>query len=208
MRGWLVLIIVVVLVAAGLAIYSNTHQQIVQRPSTTSIPEIIPGVSSVEYRDTEFGYSIQYPEIATSSDVDFGGYLPLTQTPIASFVLPRSMSQGTNLAEAGVYIGATSTPKVVASCGTSSPEVGETAEGTTTINDAAFSIFKSSGAGAGNFYDTTTYRTVHNGTCFELVELLHSGNIANYPDGTVVEFDKLKFQGYLEAIVKTFSFIE
>ncbi len=205
MRGWLVLIVVVVLVAAVLAIYSNTHQP--QTVIGTSVVHIIPDVASAEYRDNEFGFSIMYPETATSSEVSFEGYLPLTQMPVVSFVLPRDMYTGTNLSEAGVYIGATSSPKVVASCGTSSPETGETAEGTTTISSTIFSVFKSAGAGAGNFYETKTYRTVHGGICLELVELLHSTNIGNYSKGTVVEFDHAKFSGILDAIVQTFTFL-
>ena len=78
--------------------------------------------------------------------------------------------------------------------------------GTTTINGATWNVFTSADAGAGNFYESKTFRTVHGDTCFEMVELLHSGNIGNYPAGTVVEFDKAKFQGMLETIAHTFTF--
>ena len=162
----------------------------------------------MEYRDTEYGFSIQYPEIATTSPVNFEGYLPLTQTPIVSFVLPESMYMGTNLAEAGVYIGATTSPKIIASCSVSSAETGETAEGQETINGATFLVFTSTGAGAGNFYETKAFRTLRGGFCFELVELLHSTNIGNYTPGTIAEFDGAKFQGYLGAMVQTFGFLQ
>lgn len=204
MRGWLILIVIVVALGAGVAIYTNTHQ--LQTPVDSTIIHIVPDVVSVGYRNAEFGFSIKYPETATSSDVNLESYLPLTQTPIVSFVLPRDMFAGTNLRDAGVYIGATSTPKLVASCGTSSPETGETAEGTTTIDGATFSIFKSAGAGAGNFYETKVYRTVRGEMCFEIAELLHSTDVGNYPEGTVVEFDKTEFQGYLGAMLQTFRF--
>lgn len=201
MRGWLVLIVIVVAVGAAVAYYTNTQHEI----STPEVqePQIIPGISSIEYRDTEFGFSIEYPETAASSNTDFTGYLPLTQTPVISFILPRSMGEGTNLSEAGIYIGATSTPDIMERCSTSSIGVGETFIGTTTINGATFGVFTSVEAGAGNLYDSTAFRTVHNARCLEIVELIHSTNVANYPEGTVVEFDKPKFQGYLEKMADT-----
>lgn len=200
MRGWLVFIVVVVALGAGVAYYANTQQEI----STPVVQErqIIPGVSSIEYRDTEYGFSIEYPETATSSDTDFAGFLPLTQTPVKSFVLPASMSAGTNLSEAGIYIGATTTPKIVASC-TASTLAGETLVGTTTINGSVFSASTSTDAAAGNVYESAVFRTVHDGRCLEIVELLHWGNIANFPEGEVVEFDTPVFREYLEKMVDT-----
>jgi hypothetical protein len=43
--------------------------------------------------------------------------------------------------------------------------------------------------------------------CLEFTELLHSAEIGNHTPGSVVEFDKVKFGGYLEAIVDTFTFM-
>lgn len=173
----------------------------------TSTATILPGIQDLTYLDKKLSFSIQYPAIATTSAADFSGYLALTQTPLTSFVLPRSMYEGTNLVDAGVYVGASSSPEVIRSCASSSPATGETATTSVTINDADFWVFESAGAGAGNFYETKTYRRLENGWCVELVELLHSGNIANYPAGTVTEFDKAKFQNILEAIVHTYRSI-
>lgn len=207
MRGWLALIVIVVLVGAGVAVYYNTYGAEKRSAPPASRHEIFPGVPSIEYRDTEFGFSIMYPETATTSEVGFEGFLPRTQTPVVSFVLPRGISRGTNLIEAGIYIGATSTPKVVASCNAPSLPAGERAAGTRIINGTVFSVFRSSGAGTGNFYETKAYRALRGGRCFELALLLHSGTIGNYPEGTVVEFDRATFEGYLDAMVNSFSFI-
>jgi len=172
---------------------------------TTTTGDIIAGVPNATYTNSRLSFTITYPSTATSSAFDFSGFLPRTQTPVVSFVLPSSMSQGTNLGEAGVYIGATTTPAAMRACESPVSNGGETSVGTTTINGQEFASFTSSDAGAGNFYDSKIFRTYQNGACFEIVELLHSGNIGNYPAGTVSEFDKSKFQGILDAIVRTYA---
>ncbi len=114
------------------------------------------------------------------------------------------MSAGTNLAEAGVYIGATTTPSTVAVCTDLAPNSGETSLGTITIGGANFAAFTSTDQGAGNIYQGKTYRRVQNGACLEIVELLHYGNINNYTAGQVVQFDQAKFQGILDSIVQSY----
>ena len=202
---WWVIILLVAVVLAGWAIYSTQRGS--GAPQLPNADEIVPGVASVEYRDTEYGFSIQYPEIATTSPVNFEGYLPLTQTPLVSFVLPKSMYTGTNLVEAGVYIGATTSPGVLARCLVMASNLGENGVGSATINGAEFMVATSTDAGAGNFYEEKVYRRIQNGACLEIVELLHSGNIGNYTPGTVVEFEKAKFSGYLDATVHTYKHI-
>jgi hypothetical protein len=39
-----------------------------------------------------------------------------------------------------------------------------------------------------------------------MVELMHSGNIANYPTGAVTQFDHEKVATILESIAQTFTF--
>lgn len=168
---------------------------------------ILSGVPDATYVNSKLSFSITYPSSATSSAVDFAGYLPLTQTPLTSFVLPKSMYEGTNLGEAGVYVGATTTPAALEACTKSAPLQGETALGSTTINDADFWVYSSEGVGAGNIYDEKIYRRLENGWCVELVEMLHSGNIGNYTPGTVTAFDQAKFSGILESIVHTYRSI-
>lgn len=175
--------------------------------TTTQPSTIISGVPDETYVDSKLSFSITHPTTATTSPVDYSGYLPLTQTPLASFALPRSMFAGTNLDEAGVYIGASSSPEAITSCDSALPSSGETSLGTETINGADFAVFASSDAGAGNFYDSKIYRRIENGWCVEVIELLHSTNIANYTPGTVKEFDKTYYQTILDKIVHTYQSI-
>jgi hypothetical protein len=136
----------------------------------------------------------------------FEGYLPLTKTPLVAVMLPPALFKKTNLVEAGVYVGVSSAPAATAKWKVPVSGSGEVAKGTTAVNGVTFAIFTSSEGAAGSVYEERTYRTVHKGVCFEITELLHSAQLGNYTPGSVVQFDKVKFGGYLEAIVDSFTF--
>ena len=172
-------------------------------PTTTA--DIIAGVPNKTYTNSHLSFTMQYPATASSSEVDFEGFLPRTQTPVVSFTLPRDMFAGTNLVEAGVYIGATTTPTAMQICENAIHNGGETPVATTTIGGQEFTAFTATGAGAGNLYESKIFRTYQNGACFEIVEMLHSGNIGNYTPGTVTQFDKAKYLGILDSIVSTYT---
>jgi hypothetical protein len=175
-------------------------------PTTTTLGQILPGVDTLRYDNEEFGLSIGRPASSPVETSGFEAYLPLTQKPVAGFALTPELFQGTNLIDAGVYIGASSDPAVTEKWDQPVADSGEEPLGTVEINGVSFTVFASTGAAAGNAYDQKVYRALRGSTCFEIVEVLHSGNIGNYEEGTVVEFDKATFQGYLEAMVQTFSF--
>lgn len=83
-------------------------------PSTTADgPAIIPGVASVPYEDRQLGFLLYRPENSSVLTQGFEGFLPLTQAPVVAITLPVELFEGTNLIEAGVYIGASSSPAVV-----------------------------------------------------------------------------------------------
>ena len=209
MRWFLFVIIGAFVVAVGLAQYVNLHQPSVQPPVTvaTTTDESTPDLGSVvNFMDPDYNFSLMRPELASIvSDVS-DGYLPYTHSPVAGFELSSDLFQGTNLSQAGVYIGVTASSTMLDGCTKPSTEVLEKATGTATFKGVTWNVFTSNDAAAGNLYDSKTYRTVHNGQCYEITELLHSGNIGNFPPGTVVQFDHDKFSNILESIAQTFSF--
>lgn len=190
--------------ATALAVSTTTSLQ--ASTPTTIVPEIIPGVPSVLYESQEYGFSLYRPENSGVQNQGFEPYLPLTQSPLVGIVLPKALSEGTNLGEAGVYLGVSASPEAVS--GWDQPVAGsaEIAAGIATINGVSFAVFTASEAAAGNLYEERVLRTLRGATCFEVVEFLHSTNIGNYTPGTVTEFDKPLFQGYLEAITQTLTF--
>lgn len=207
--------VLLILIAIGAGILFTSYQQQPWTDNTSplytgsqALPEIITGTASNLYRSDSLGFTIDYPSSASIATNGFEGYLNVTQTPLAGFVLPPSLFEGTNLGEAGVYIGASTDPAIVAVCTKPSLDANESSAGDMVVDGASFSVTTSTGVGAGNIYETTSYRTVHNGACIEIVELLHSSNIANYTPGTVEQFDHQKFSGFLDGIVQTFALIK
>ncbi len=85
---------------------------------------------------------------------------------------------------------------------------GEKRTGVVTINGQQFTKVTSSGAGAGNFYDTTSYRTIRDGDCYSVEYTIHSTNIHNYdPSQGIKDFDEPAVKNLLENIVKSFTFL-
>ncbi len=126
---------------------------------------------------------------------------------LAKLTIPKGAQLNTNLSEATFTVGTSSDPKQVEGCFT--PTNGEQLGlGTKSINGAVYVKFTLSDAGAGNFYDTTSYRTIRNSQCYSIEYTIHSTNIGAYsPDQGIKEFDKQKITAILETIVESFRFI-
>ncbi len=207
-------ILVIVLAIVGYFVYESLEMvPVVIAPpgssatSTADIPVIIPGTPSVKYMDPQYGFDIYYPSTSTLRDGGFEGYLPLTQTPIIAFVLSPDLSAGTNLSEAGVYVGATSSPAMVSNCLSARPNSGEIAASSTiAISGMTFAQFDSTGAAAGSTYQEKIYRTLVGSSCLEFVELMHSSDIGNHPKSTVTPFDSAHISAILDAMMDTLTF--
>ena len=181
------------------------------QPKASSTPpemqEIIPGVPSVLYRDPLYGFGLYYPATSALAAAGFEGSLVLAKTPVVAVALNPDLFQGTNLRDAGIYVGATTTAAIVAGCLEPAASAGETlATSSAEINGISFAQFDSSSAGAGNIYDTKSYRTVSHGACLEFDEVLHSMQLGNFPKNTVVAFDAAHYSGILDAMLQTIDF--
>ena len=74
------------------------------------------------------------------------------------------------------------------------------------INSTTFYKTNGTGVGAGNIYNSIIYRAFVGGqTCIELNETIHTGNIANYPEGTVTEVNQAPIWTVLDQITQSFS---
>ena len=77
-----------------------------------------------------------------------------------------------------------------------------------TIGSMKFTKITLSDAGAGNFYNTTSYRTIYHNQCYAIEYTIHSTNIGNYsPDQGITEFDQTKIVPLLENMVQSFKFL-
>ncbi len=75
-----------------------------------------------------------------------------------------------------------------------------------TINGVNFYSEKGGDAAAGNLYNSMIYRTYRGTDCIELDETIHTGNIGNYPTGTVTEINQAPIQAELDSILNSFKF--
>lgn len=176
-------------------------------PGLNTNPAIIPDVKSVSYKNDDYKISFWYPETAQLKTSGFDSFVTGLKLPVIAVSLPKEMFAGTNLKEAVVAFGIDTSASAVTNCyRLDNAEV--VASSTKNVNGIEFRVFESTDAGAGNLYESKTYRFVKGDYCYEINEVLHSTNIYNYEPGTIKEYDKTKFVGILERIVSTFVFIK
>jgi membrane-bound inhibitor of C-type lysozyme len=127
---------------------------------------------------------------------------------LAKLVIPSSFEPKTNFGDATFTIGTSADLSAVAECTTYAESGGAAlVKSQVTINGVTYTKFVTSDAGAGNIYQTTSYRTIRNSQCYAIEYTIHSANIQNYsPDQGITAFDQNKVQSLLEAIVQSLRF--
>jgi hypothetical protein len=175
-----------------------------------------PAEWQTDANNTAGGFSIAYP-------IEFDTQDNYSATPstdwrldsnnisgIKYFMLtvPRAFEPQTNFADATLTVGGSKSGAAIAACLTPDQGDGVTATSSTTINGIDFTVFKFTGVGAGNYYETTSYRTLHAGECYAVEYTVHSGQIANYPSSYGLQpFDEQKIGSLMQNIVGTFKFM-
>jgi hypothetical protein len=174
-------------------------------PDQTPTPTPTPTAPAAQtYNNATYGFSFTYPDewhFVTPT------YASL-QDQIVQVQLAGDQYPGTNFGDAAFTVSAQYAASLADCLKLSPPENGDGFKTPVVINGATFYKTASSGAGAGNFYESTVYRTVNapNGACIELNETIHTSKIGNYPTGTVTEVDKTAVQARLDALLNSFQF--
>lgn len=136
------------------------------------------------------GYSVRYPAgYAIDASYVYQALGPGKDILGTKFTIPESMATGTNLA-ADTYVSIEKLPKAT-SC--TADKFLDTQIGTTTTsadNGTTYSLAKGGGAGAGNLYAEYVYAIPGTSPCLAVRYFIHSGQIGNYPPGTVKVFDQ------------------
>lgn len=159
------------------------------------------------YVDPRFGFTLQYPRTATINKSDFRPQMTAALDVSFNLTLPPAMLQPTtNLEEAAVFIGVSADPAVVSMCKSAIPSRGEKASGLTTIAGEPFARFTVFDGAAGSMGESTIYRTVHAGACYELTEFLYYYDLGAFAPGTVQPFEEAKVKAVLGAITHSFAF--
>ena len=126
---------------------------------------------------------------------------------LAKATLPSSFEPKTNFGDATFTVGTSPDPAAVSGCLTYAGGNG-VQKSTVTINGVQYAKFVTSDAGAGNLYQTTSYRAVRNNQCYAVEYTIHSTNIQNYPKSSgIAAFDQSKIQSVLESMVQSFKFL-
>ena len=158
----------------------------------------------------EFAFPTNFEVAGVEPGYSYAWTAPATTTgmQLAKIVVPKSFEPGTNFANAWFSVGTSANPDAVASCfSTLSGDAATTSE-PVTIGDLTFAKLEFSGAGAGNRYDTTSYRAVRDGQCYAIEYTIHYGVFENYPKGSVEKFDEAKVARALDEVAKSFRFIQ
>ncbi len=166
---------------------------------------------TLDFADSNKVFSYEYNSLFTANEgqntPSINWRLNTTQMGVllSKVSIPRTYMSNTNFSEAYLTVGRSADAKAVTSCLSASN--GEVKDGTRTIDRGDFTKFTLSDAGAGNLYNTTSYRGIVDGYCYAIEYTIHSTNIGNYsPDQGIKEFDKTKIQSDLEKIISSFQF--
>lgn len=224
----LIVWVLVVLVLVGIAFYIGfTINQTIPASSSTSATSTTTTSASTQsayysdpsewqtYADSSAGYSIAYPIDFSANESNSPA--PSTdwyannveQTPgIKTFTLtvPASFEPQTNFVDATLTVGYSQNDKAIADCLIA--QNGEATTSTQTIGNATFTVFTSNNAGAGQLYETTSYRTTHAGACYAVEYTVHSAELGNFPASyNLQQFNESQVDSLLNRIVGTFTFL-
>jgi hypothetical protein len=171
-----------------------------ERPISTSM--------NATYTDPTYGFSMDYDIHLKQSNPSDDAALPwrynteTVGTRVVTLRLPKDFQPHTNFGEGVVSVGVSADPVAVKEC-----MVPTNGEVLAPEQNKAFTVFISSDAGAGNFYEVTSYRTIYEGRCIALERLIHSTNIGNYDeDRNIKEFDRASVVEILDRAIQSFRF--
>lgn len=186
---------------------NTTYSNCIANSDTTAVNGIKTFIDqgktfSFNYPDafTLAGGGIGYTESwKTNSDSTLGLIL-------ATVNVPQSYQPKTNFGDAKFTVGTSSDPAAVSSCLTDTSGAGVT-KSTATINGTTYTKFVSTDAGAGNRYETTSYRIVKNSQCYAIEYTIHYAVLDNFPPSSGIKaFDSVKVHAALDSIVQSFKF--
>ncbi len=134
------------------------------------------------------GFTIRFPQNYTvDQKYVYQALGPGHDIKGVKFTIPSSATTGTNLSK-DTYISVEVQPKA-SSC-SANLFLDNKKTITFTDNGIDYSVATGTGAAAGNIYDEAVFAIPGSSPCTAVRYFIHSGNIGNYPAGTLKEFDK------------------
>lgn len=169
------------------------------------------------YRSSQYGFSIGYPQdynFYNGEDPHYtvGEFFVGVGKPIVTIELPKNSYPDTNYYDSFLVLSVAikDVPDLsVENCNKAQrqgdTEIVELSD-TKTINGQVFYRGEADGAAAGTLVKTRIYHSAYNNSCYEATLNIVEGNIDNFPQGTVHQFDEQDVWNKLEAVLGTISF--
>ncbi len=150
-----------------------------------------------KYADPQGRFALSYSDDFAPAYYN-GGEVTKTPPVFALQYIDTRQLTSTNLGEVYFLLGVSDDPQQVSIC-TQPVSLGgpETVLGETTVNGVDFTKSEATGVGAGNIYEQVYFRTVYDGSCYEITYFVHYGNIANYPEVQSLNLTGLPFTSSL-----------
>jgi hypothetical protein len=201
----LVTVFAFALIAAGCNSKSVSSVQPAQPTPAPVVTQTTAAPQLQTYTNSTYGFTFQYPLNVAFQTPRYANL----NDKIAELGIARADYPNTNFGDAAFSVSASYEKTEAACLAATPPEGGDGFKTQVSVNGTNFYTTKGSGVGAGNIYQTTTYRTFltlsGSATCLELNETIHTSNIENYPTGTVTAVDTAAVQARLDAILNTFK---
>lgn len=205
--SWAIIILIIIASCIFLIAQSNGEKTDTLADHTPNTQEPVtvtePNTTTNSFTDEARTFSFIYPSIGvlTSNPTEPTGSL------LATVVIPGTIQRKTNFRDARFTVGASRDTMAVKTCLTDA--LGGTSKGTKVmIGGSEFTKLSLSDAGAGNLYDTTSYRTIHDGQCYTIEYTIHTTQLANYPaEAGITAYDKATIVALMEDIVQSFKFL-
>ncbi len=122
--------------------------------------------------------------------------------------------RGTNLVDASLLIHVLQDPRDTQNCSEFKPGSSLKREGTAdsppevSINGITFWKDEVVEGGMGKLYRTIQYRTLKNGVCYQITQLIQTRNLDFLPDEKIEEVDQAALIRELDTVLETFTFLE
>ena len=149
-----------------------------------------PGGLPNSYSDGTAGFSVRYPaDYSINSSYQYQGLGPGKEIKGVKFTIPVASAAGTNLSSFDTGVSVEIIPSVQ-DCNAKLFIEDSLSVRSITDNNTDYSFASTSQGAAGNFYEEDAWAIPGTDPCIAVRYLIHSSNIANYPEGTVQQFDR------------------
>ncbi len=158
---------------------------------------------SKSYESFPYKFSIYLPKKYSINENYSYPFLPSRSINGVSFGIEEDDYKGTNLSKDS-YISVEMVSDTSIPCNVESFLDNVSYDGTVEEQDNhIFAVASSTDAAAGNRYEQIVYVTPVNNGCSAIRYFIHYGVFENYPEGSIVEFDKQKLINKFDAIRKS-----